>query len=94
MVTTFMNIYAGSLQQRLLYCESSPVVSRNTDQMSSDILFLSGDDDLFEWDEDDMPARPNEKPSSPSTKVSLLNHNLILYGIRKTKHILQKELHV
>ncbi|XP_030839927.1 helicase POLQ-like [Strongylocentrotus purpuratus] len=60
----------GSLQQRLLYCESSPVVSRNTDQRSSDILFLSGDDDLFEWDENDMPARPNEKPSSPNIKES------------------------
>ena len=57
---------------------------------ASDILFLSGDDDLFEWDEDDMPAKPNEKSSAPNVKVSLLNHNLILYGIRKTNHIFQE----
>ncbi|XP_041473408.1 helicase POLQ-like [Lytechinus variegatus] len=53
----------GSLQKRLVY-ESSPVVSRTSEQRSSDILFLSGDDDLFEWDEDDK-AKPNKGSTSP-----------------------------
>nr|XP_054763892.1 helicase POLQ-like [Lytechinus pictus] len=54
----------SSLQKRLVY-ESSPVVSRTSEQRSSDILFLSGDDDLFEWDEDDFKAKPNKGSTSP-----------------------------